>query len=83
MARKTPVRCEISGRQCSIHNGRWSSANTALAVILEQYEKLSWVGGVRPPAPDQDYASAELMVKRLGGKIISDPEPESVPGRVY
>lgn len=80
--RTHPCECEIMGEPCSVFRGHWT-APEPLRSMLQTDEDYSRRFGLRPPEGDADFASASLAVAAHGGRILSSPEPESEPGRVY
>lgn len=70
------------GEACSVFRGVWAGPEP-LRSMLQEDENESRRFGLRPPEGDADFASASLAVESHGGQVLSDPEPEGVPGRVY
>lgn len=83
MARTSPCKCVILGMECSVFNGVWSAPIAAMQRVLQLDEERFRETGLRPPEPDADYASAVRMTRQFDGEVLSKPEPDSVPGRVY
>lgn len=83
VARNEPCKVILGGRECSVFRGVWSAPTETVQRILQIEEDRVRETGLRPPEPDADYASAVYMAKRFGGTVISKPEPDSVPDRVY
>lgn len=83
MARTEPCKVVIVGHECSVLYGVWSAPTRAMQMALQVEEDRFRATGLRPPEPDADYASAVNMAKWYGGTVVSKPQPDAVPGRVY
>lgn len=71
---------EINGKRAVVKDYHWSSADEALATMLNALLNPNGPSGADP---NPDGTAAEEAVKRLGGRIISVDETESEDGVVY
>ena len=76
------VEIEVSGVTAQIKEGVWTSQDEFLLNVCEMYTLIHPWRPI-PSIPDPDYAVAEFVVEKMGGKIIKATQTESLPNMFF